>query len=143
MNYPKIVPNGWLESSQQFFTSFVTLQETAQTQTPDGAIVNEWADVDELTMMPCAVAVVSTGSISQQEQRQPDKTSTDRKWHITIKGYHANLIDNSQRAQVFKIRDSVSEHIMSLNVIGVEQDSHSIMTRLLCEVLSYHAKPER
>lgn len=133
----QVIPNRWLENNANFFSSFATIQEPTITQDEFGGLVTTWSDYGLLTAIPCSVAPASS-SPQKQEARQPDITSINKTWHCTLKGHYPNQINDSQRVQIWKLnsKDEVT-HLMSLNIISVEQDSHSTMTRLLCEVLSY------
>jgi len=143
MNYLPVVANDWTVFNEQFFVSYVTIQESVITQNPDGQPIYTWQDIDTLEMLPCAIAPISFGTPQKQEARQTDITSTERTWHVTIRGHYANQINDTQRAQVFRLRGDDAELLMDLNILGTEQDSHSIMTRLRCEVFSYDGKKER
>lgn len=143
MNYRPVVSDDWTVFNEQFFISFATIEEAIETQNPDGQIIRTWQSVVGLEMIPCAVAPISTGTPQKQEARQTDITSTERTWHVTLRGHYGNQVNDTQRVQVYKLRGDDAEHLMSLNIIGTEQDSHSIMTRLRCEVFSYDGKKER
>ena len=143
MNYRPIVADTWMVFNEQFFVSNATIQEATEAQNSDGQIIRTWADIETLKMLPCAVQAIGAMSIEIQEDRQADITSTRRTWHVTIQGHYGNQINDTQRVQIFKLRDDDAEHLMALNIIGVENDSHSMMTRLRCEVLSYDGKSER
>ena len=139
----KIVPNRWITNNANFFPSLATFQDATEVLDIFGGVVSTWADNGDLTALPCAIAPFSTGSPATQENRATDATTMKRLWHVTIKGYYADKINDNQRLQVYKLRNDDVEELINLNIISVEQDSHSVMTRLECEAWSYNGTAER
>ena len=139
----KIIPDRWLDNNANLFPSLATVQNATEVLDIFGGVVNTWVDDPDLIGLPCAIAPFSTGSPSKQETRATAETTMQRLWHVTIKGYHAEKINDNQRVQVYKLRNNGIEELMNLSIISTEQDSHSVMTRLECEVWSYDGTAER
>lgn len=51
-----------------FFPSLLTIQSVTETRSPTGAVISGWADVADMTDLPCRIAPVS-GSESRTPQQ--------------------------------------------------------------------------
>lgn len=103
-----------------FYPSLCTIQQATETQDTYGQPILSWANVIGLVNLPCAIAQISTGSPERAERRRADGIIEEATHHIAIAGYYATIA-NKMRA----IMGGVAWDIM-----GVEHDSHAVMTRL-------------
>lgn len=111
-----------------FFRASCAIQ--ASTQVNVGGVVSEsWANVAGLAALPAAIAPAAGG----ESRRSQPYITVERETHtVLVAGYYDN-IDNGQCAVV----TAPGGETLTLNILLVEHDSHSRLTRLRCEEVSH------
>lgn len=109
-----------------FFRASCTVQSLARTNV-GGVISESWTDVPGLVSLPCAVAPAGGG----EARRAQPYIAVERETHLVLVAGTYSAVTNGHRALV----TTAGGESLTLNVLLVEHDSQSTMTRLHCEVV--------
>lgn len=113
-----------LDRLSGFFPSLVTIYSNAKTIDSMGSPEDDWEPIEDLTMIPAAVApfndIIPISGERKLENLSYD-TATKR---ITLKGYYPEITP--------KMHLKVEGDNQDFNILGVEVDSHLRTTRVIC-----------
>ena len=106
--------------SATFYPSLCTIQEATEVQDGYGQPIAGWNNIAGLIDLPCAIAPINPNSPQAAERKRADGTIEIITHTIAIGG-HYPVITNKMRTVVAGV---------NYDIMAVETDSHSVMTRL-------------